>query len=208
MIWRAWNMLERQQLAKRLKTGDLVFFSGKGLSSDIIRYGTFSKWSHVGMVLQLDQYDFTTMWEAVPGTGEQCLYSQQLSNGVQVVALHERVKKHFGSISVRQLMGGELADVAIAELMSLLERLKGRHYEQSFWELARAGWQGPFGENQEDLSSLFCSELVAAAYQCMGLLGGDKPSNEYTPANFSEDQLTQLNNGFYLSQEVDLFSTD
>ncbi|UPW19677.1 hypothetical protein M0C34_05190 [Agarivorans sp. TSD2052] len=201
-------MLKYQHLATELKTGDLVFFSGKGFSSDIIRYGTFSKWSHVGMVLLLDDYDFVTLWEAVPMTGERCLYSKQMSNGVQVVALDEKINRHSGSVSVRQLLGGELTEASLIELMQLLENFQGRHYEQSFWELARAGWQGPWGENQENLASLFCSELVAAAYQTMGLLVGGKPSNEYTPADFSEDELKHLNNGFYLSKEIDLFSSD
>lgn len=37
----------------QLKTGDLVLFSGKGAFSDIIKYGTLSKWSHIGMVLKI-----------------------------------------------------------------------------------------------------------------------------------------------------------
>jgi hypothetical protein len=38
----------------------------------------------------------------------------------------------------------------------------------------------------EDLTSLFCSELVAEAYQRLGLLDESTPSNEFTPADFSE----------------------
>jgi hypothetical protein len=41
------------------------------------------------------------------------------------------------------------------------------------------------GINKEDLSSLFCSELVAEAYQKMGLLTEQLPSNEYIPKDFS-----------------------
>ena len=56
------------------------------------------------------------------------------------------------------------------------------------WELVRAVWDGPLGGNEEDLTSLFCSELVAEAYQSMGLLlpneQGGAPSNEYTPSYF------------------------
>ena len=35
----------------------------------------------------------------------------------------------------------------------------------------------PFGKNKEDLSSVFYSELVAEAYQTLGLLDEKKPSN-------------------------------
>ena len=37
----------------------------------------------------------------------------------------------------------------------------------------------------EDLSSLFCSELVAAAYQFVGLLEKIKPSNRYMYNDFA-----------------------
>ncbi len=42
------------------------------------------------------------------------------------------------------------------------------------------------GKNKRDTSSLFCSELVAEAYQQMGLLTLDIPSNEFTPADFAD----------------------
>ena len=57
-------------------------------------------------------------------------------------------------------------------------------------ELIKAAYDGWLGENQEDLSSLFCSELVAESYQRMGLLSSASsalPSNEFTPKDFSSD---------------------
>ena len=66
-----------------------------------------------------------------------------------------------------------------------------RPYEKSILELVRAAWDGPFGRNEENLDSIFCSELIAEAYQAMGLLQcdtkGGAPSNEYTPKYFAEE---------------------
>jgi hypothetical protein len=63
--------------------------------------------------------------------------------------------------------------------------MRGRPYERSTHEMMLSVYDGPLGRNRrEDLSSLFCSELVAAAYQRMGLLPPDPPSNEYTPKDF------------------------
>jgi len=63
-------------------------------------------------------------------------------------------------------------------------------YERSEAELLKAAWDGIGGASRgEDLSSLFCSELVAEAYQAMGLLPEwpkGLPSNEYTPMDFSD----------------------
>ena len=41
--------------------------------------------------------------------------------------------------------------------------------------------------SNEDLSSIFCSELIAEAYQRMGLFGKEKNSNKYTPKGFSSE---------------------
>ena len=67
----------------------------------------------------------------------------------------------------------------------LRRELRGRPYEQSLVALARAAYDGPGGANAEDLSSLFCSELVAEAYQRLGLLGDDIASSEFTPSDFA-----------------------
>jgi len=54
--------------------------------------------------------------------------------------------------------------------------------------IVRAGYDGPLGRNYtENLDSVFCSELTAAAFKALGILGGDAPSNEYAPNNFTED---------------------
>ena len=50
-----------------------------------------------------------------------------------------------------------------------------------------------FLENEEeDLSSLFCSELVAAAYKHMGVLNTTKPSSEFTPDDFTSARDSEL----------------
>lgn len=75
----------------------------------------------------------------------------------------------------------------VDELRKLRLELRGKPYEKNTSELIRSAYDGPFGENIEDLSSLFCSELVAEAYQRMGLLDEDVPSNEYSPVDFSSE---------------------
>ena len=88
--------------------------------------------------------------------------------------------------------------------MKLRRELNGRPYEKKHLELINALRDGPLGvENEENLSSLFCSELVAEAYQSLGLLNVDKPSNEYTPADFSALEKLQLRHG-YLGVEIKL----
>lgn len=61
-----------------------------------------------------------------------------------------------------------------------------------------------FGDNKEYISSLFCSELVAEAYQKMGLLTEKLPSNEYIQKDFSEEKSLSLEFGYGLQKEIDI----
>lgn len=59
--------------------------------------------------------------------------------------------------------------------------------------MLRAVYDGPLGRNRtEDDSSYYCSELVAEAYQRMGLLPTSPPANEYTPHDFSSERKEPL----------------
>ena len=142
-------------IRNELKTGDLVLFSGKGAFSDIIKYGTLSKWSHIGMILRIPEYDFLTVWESTTLSDVVDLESGTPRKGVQLVPLSDRVQKYSGDISVRKLQGAELPVNSLEDLMELRKELKGKRYERSKMELFRSAYDGPFGHNSEDLSSLF-----------------------------------------------------
>lgn len=191
-------------IRNELKTGDLVMFSGKGAFSDIIKYGTLSKWSHVGMILHIPEYDFLTVWESTTLSDVKDLDTGLPRKGVQLVPLSDRVQKYSGEISVRRLQGDDLPKNSLRKLMDLRKELRGKRYERSKVELFKSAYDGPLGHNKEDLSSIFCSELVAEAYQRLGLLTEEKSSNEYTPADFSEKKMKELQGDFYLSEETTL----
>jgi len=57
-------------------------------------------------------------------------------------------------------------------------QVRGRPYKQDYWQLLRSVYQA---NEQDDLSSLFCSQLIAAAYQALGLIPKDIPSNNFIP---------------------------
>jgi ASC-1-like (ASCH) protein len=49
----------------QMKTGDLIFFSGDLIASKLISMGTKSAFSHIGMVVRLDEIDRVFLVEAV-----------------------------------------------------------------------------------------------------------------------------------------------
>lgn len=57
-----------------------------------------------------------------------------------------------------------------------------------------------FGHNDDDLSSLFCSELAAEVSEPPKGL----PSNEYTPRDFADKGRLVLQEGIRLGEEIPL----
>ncbi len=173
-------------MLQELKTGDIVLFAGKSGTAESIKWVTLSRWSHVGLVLRLPQYEYPCLWEATTDATIACLDTGLCRAGVQLVSLEARLREHDGDVACRrldQVLDGE----ALEQLAALRQRMRGRAYESDVFELMGAAYDGPFGEQAENLAELFCSELVAAAYQALGLIGRDgKASNEYVPADFSE----------------------
>lgn len=175
------------ELRSRLKTGDIVLFSGRGFVSWLIRLITWSEWSHVGMVIRghLLGQDMVLCWESTTRSSVADANTGKRRDGVQLIPLRSRVCTYKGRIGVRQLktrltIGGE------RKLVWFYQRVKNRPYEGRWWEPLKAAL--PARNKRKQLDQLFCSEMVAEALMVVGRLpDGDAylPSNEYTPADFA-----------------------
>ena len=188
-------MIPYESIRHELDTGDLVLFRGNSLFSRLIQRATRSSWSHVAMVMRLPEYDMLALYESTGLGSLPDMISGEVRRGVQLVPLSERVRACHGAIAVRQLKGVTLGLHERTALMELRRELRGRPYERSLVDLARAAYDGAGGASGEDLSSLFCSELVGEAYQRLGLLGDGVPSSEYTPADFGAHSRLVLQRG-------------
>ena len=180
--------LTYESVRDELRTGDIVLFSGKGAVSNIIKLATSSAWSHVGMVLRLPQSGAVFLWESTTLSNLKDVVDGKAKRGVQLVLLSDRLRTYDGRAQIRHLESFDVTEGMYYNLMQFREDVRGRTYEESRVELAKAAYDGPLGANEEDLSSLFCSELVAEAYQRLELLAEPPlglPSNEYTPRDFS-----------------------
>lgn len=191
--------MKYHEIRKELKTGDLVLFSGSGLVSNIIKAFTGSRWSHIGMVVMLQEYDFAVLWESTTLSKSKDLSTGSFKKGVQLAQLSDRINGYDGDIAFR-LLNKKVSEYHENELMKFRRLVNSRKYETSYAELLKSAYDGPWGDNHEDLSSLFCSELVAQAYKQMSLIDLAKPSNEYTPADF--ERFNEFKFGFKLSELV------
>ena len=192
-----------KDIRDNLKTGDIVLFSGNSLISNGIKLVTNSIWSHVGMVLKIPEYNMVFVWESTTITKLADAIDGKVKNGVQLILLSDRVNTYDGTMSVRHL-SHTMDEHAIFELMKFRQEVRNRPYEQDKIELIKSAYDGWLGDNDEDLSSLFCSELVAEAYQRMKILSETLPSNEYTPADFSSVKSHKFEwlNGVSLGSEI------
>ena len=158
------------------------------------------------MALRLDQFDMLLLWESTTLSNVEDVIAKRAVRGVQLVPFSERVKTYDGKVAIRRL--SKAITLAMQKrLVAFRRKVSGRPYERNYIELIKAAYDGPFGENKENLSSLFCSELVAEAYQQMGLLNDPPkgwPANEYTPRDLSTEarQPLRLLKGYSLEKEL------
>ena len=107
---------------------------------------------------------------------------------------HKIFSGWYDRVAIRHLTGitDEQRRDIYQHLLQFRQEVQGRPYEKSTIELilssmkVEEGFLSFLRNEHEDLSSIFCSEFVAAAYQRAGLLPRTgRPSNDYTPDDFS-----------------------
>ena len=172
------------ELRGSLRTGDVLLFSGRGLIPWIIQRATHSPYSHIGMVIHVQGWDLLLCWESTTLNNVADVDAGVRVGGVQLDPLSERLDRFDGTVVVRKLLE-PVTSVEARELMALRKTLIGKPYERRLWTLAQAAlW--PKSVKPEDLSSLFCSELVAEAFKRLGVIKGGPPSDAYVPADFGD----------------------
>ncbi len=179
-------MLTYDKYRPKAQTGDMVGFSGTGLISTGIKVGTGSEWTHIGMVIRAVEWDMVLCHESTLLCPVADIETGFVKRGVMLVPLEARIATYKGKVGIRRIRQPLTLD-QLAILRAYRIEVKNRPYEKNFIELIRSGYDGPFGENTQDLSSLFCSEDFAEPCIRMELIDSNQPSNEYTPGDFLDD---------------------
>lgn len=200
-------------LVPKLQTGDLVLFSGATSSGAIIKFFDNAQFSHIGIVIKSKFSSHLMIWEASTNkAGLVDIESGKVRKGVELLPLKEKIfSGWYNRVAIRRLVDidDEKRNEMYQELLKFRTEVQGRPYEKSKVELILSAldfqeeYLSFLRNTKEDLSSLFCSELVAETYKRMGLIAGKRLSNEYTPDDFASHNDKTLNLQFgKLEKEV------
>lgn len=197
-----------------LNTGDIVLFSRKNVPMLLWQWFTDCRWTHVGMVIRSQDTQQVLLWESTTLKNLRGWFSGIAQAGVQAVLLSHRIRTYKGDVAFRKLvcpLDPQARRLMHDKLYSFRRSVQGRPFERNYAELLGAFIDiseerfksmcrcacrstGLYKDKGDDVlqrkswSSIFCSELVAGAYQEMGLLvEADKKAKEYTPKDFSSD---------------------
>lgn len=172
-----------------LQTGDIVLFSGSGLVSEAIKLFTRSKWSHVGMVVKDPVTDTVLIWESTTLSNVKDYYDRTYKQGVQVCSLSHRIEAYDGEVGFN-LLNLKLDKSQLDVLGKFRKSMKNKPYEKSKLSLLFSAIDCFDWHEDDDYTSVFCSELVAGALKKVGYLPGDIPADEYVPDDFVKLKFT------------------
>lgn len=159
------------EIRKDIETGDVLGFGGRGAASIVIKTVLRTNVSHVGMVMR-----------SVSNTGErlnQIIESTTLDNysGVVVNRLSNRLREYDGDVWWLPLKKEFREKAKGKEAYQWMKKQKGKPYDT---RQAIGSGLDFLINNKEDFSKLFCSELISAFYEKVGIID-EINSSEVTP---------------------------
>lgn len=157
---------EIDNVLPKLKTGDLLFVNYRSKHGRIIRIATKTFWSHIGMVIVID--DDTYVIEVAD-------YSEEYE-GLCLIPIADWL-----DINSSRYCGYSPIDKSIPadSIQVILEEYKGTTLDMDLFNWAQTlGWK----ENRYvTKKSYFCSEFIALLMQKLGLLSCEKDPACYSP---------------------------
>jgi hypothetical protein len=195
------------ELLEMVDIGDIILLSGGSFDSQAIEILTNTLWSHVLMVVRVQDRNDSSKSE--PAAFES-VYASHLETdvnglpakaGVRLVYLKDYLETYRGFIGAWRPLCAHDAEASMLLRKHMYKKMwgddetgekgclktyLGRPYESSWGEFINVWLGGLVGKTKPTPQKMFCSELVATCLVDAGLLKDDKISpNQYTPESFS-----------------------
>jgi len=184
------------------RTGDVWLFRGRTMADRAIQVATNSPVNHVGMSVVIEDLP-PLMWHAELGRSLPDVWSGTCHRGVQLHDLRGAVttwiERYHQRAWLRQLHAEITSRMEDAMLVEIALK-DGTPFPAT---LALAGrWVRGRVRRRANAEAAYCAEVVAGAYQAMGLLPGDRPINWYDPGRFWSGDRIGLLGGARLGKEI------
>lgn len=198
-----------------LQTGDIILFSDtEKISGRLISFGTHSEWTHCGVVIHSPSLypkhgplllesemkyddgldDISTLTKRKEGVRLVDLSSRLQTSKHQKIAVL-RLQRSTQPSAAEKLAQKESLQLAAQKVIADVSRSP---YERKAKELVYSAVDlTPLTHNAPDMSSVFCSELVAYALQELEIINRSESANEFTPRDFLPARLAR-----YLIPEI------
>lgn len=188
------NGMDATSAFGQLKTGDVVLFAGSGSWLTRLPWQRRAPWSHVGLVLRRVDDLEPLLWEAQGG----------LRHGTAVLPLASRITRFVGRVGVRCL--SRPLDPRQCDRLEALRRDHAKPRVHDLLDLIAGADDGWLGPRPEQLGEPTDAELVATAYQGLGLLApveaGGLPPSQFRPRHFAGGYGLELKHGYALGPEI------
>jgi len=179
---------EVRQLLRELgtKSGDFLFCASDNFNGSFIRFFTWSKWSHIAMILEIDG-DFWVLESTTDDIPLNDYISKKPKSGVQFVSLVEKIRKYRGEMGIRPV-NRRFSNNLTQKFFKFYKKYQDRKFCPNSWEMIKSWYDGPFGRNKQHTKTFFCAQLIAEAFKQCKMIGKRKPSSEYTQKSFETFQ--------------------
>jgi hypothetical protein len=182
-------------LRARLQTGDLLLCSGRGVFSELIQHVTQSLWSHVALIVRMDDIDRILLFESVETWGVRTVpLSRYLMD-------YDHQGHHYpgGLVVVRhRTLASKCPPQQISRMLQFAVDQFGSPYNRH--EIVRIAarvlgntLQPPLPQTKASESREFiCSEYVAACYAQAGIVLQPGACGYVTPGDFANTAAMEL----------------
>ena len=175
-----------EDLEPRLQSGDLMLFHGASRRSKVIEAATHSEFSHIGMIVR-DPSRSLLLWQTDPRPVAEDVEEGSRHPGAQLndlrTALSRMTSPDYGDTPfVRQLIV-ERGAAFDEQVQGAIATMEGKSFPSIVGMIEE--WLLGHLHVATSKQHMYCAEVVAAAFQSMGLLPEKPPANSYWPRDFS-----------------------
>jgi len=190
----------------KFDTGDIILFSGKNFwFSYMVEYFTGSPFSHIGIVLKNPtQIDPKLKGLHLLESGEENV-KDEVDNkkkfGVQIIPLEDKIKNYDGKVVYRKLNWSKNNMTRNILIWLIYQKIQNKPYDINIFDFICAGLKLDIGDKQKT-NEFFCSALVAFIYTKMGLLKEDTNWTLWSPKDFNDKNLKNLEDFAFLESDI------